>query len=411
MADVRPFTADGRDPEMLHDEIQRPFKKVGCGARPQSFCDDEVVSKVFRADAKARSTFRLRLLQMLAELSDESTVDARLTREYAKLLDALSASQANERDWIAKCRDLHGDIQEKASALAYSEKLADEDSSTIADLKRKLDTVAAQISAAQAKEEAALQKGEKDRLRCDDLDAELERHRELLGEDGSIESLLAERNILQSKHQEAVDATDAERLRVEELNAEIAVRRVKLKQRREELRAAKRKVAAAASDALRDAKKAATLEEELARLTAQLGSHDNTIVHLRDRLNAAEERAAALDRQLATQRSANLDSAQELKGAANALAKLQDQLTDARAKLENETEAKQAAQRDLRVAAAELSAEKSRAIGIAAARDAEQREKSRLRTLLDTSQFEATKFKAQVAALQKELESDVSAGT
>lgn len=291
--------------------------------------------------------------------------------------------------------------------VGHAHQLAEEDSRTIDELKRKIHAADAAIATERASADAAASGAERHADRCRELEAELARHRELLGEDGSIEKLLAERGMLENKLDSAAHATSEERATVERLGVEIDVRKQRLRARREELRAAERRIAAAASESIVAGKRAASLEGEIARLQAALTSHDATIVHLREQLDRSLERGAALDRQLASLKASSAASEAECTTARHAVRKLEDEVRSERTRCEQAEEDRSALKREVRSLQADLAGERTRHLAAAAARDGEQKEKTRLRSLLDAASFEATKAQGQAEALQKELDHEV----
>lgn len=351
---------------------------------------------------------------VLAALAADPALDQRFASEYGRLLEALTASHASERALLGRLRALGNELQSSAGRLAHAVTLAGEDARTIDELRARVDAADADAVGARAREAAATQAAERAAAAAAGAADELARHAELLGQHGSIEALLAERDALQQaqlavQQRQTLSAADA--ARCDELGAEIAARQARLEETRtQQQRDAERALAAATAGAERDAQRAASLEDEAARLRAQVAAAEGAAVKLRAEAAATAQRLAAAERQVAAGKADAATSAAELQAARNAARKLQDQADTLQQRLDGAVDERARLQRELHAAGVALSAEKSRCAGLAAAAGGGERERARLRSQLDAAIFDAARLRAQVGAQQKQLEAEVRAG-
>lgn len=75
---------------------------------------------------------------MLKELAGDAALD-RFRAEYEKVLRALRKSHDSEKRLIKKCRELNAEIVDGAAKVQAALKLSDEDTATIAALKKEIE--------------------------------------------------------------------------------------------------------------------------------------------------------------------------------------------------------------------------------------------------------------------------------
>uniref|UniRef100_A0A3Q2CVU7 Cilia and flagella associated protein 58 n=1 Tax=Cyprinodon variegatus TaxID=28743 RepID=A0A3Q2CVU7_CYPVA len=88
---------------------------------------------------------------VLSGLADDESSN-RIRLEYEKLLHALEKSKDNEHRLMSKCRELNAEILSTSNKMAAALKLSEEDEATIASLKKELDEAWKMVDAAHDKE-------------------------------------------------------------------------------------------------------------------------------------------------------------------------------------------------------------------------------------------------------------------
>jgi chromosome segregation ATPase len=253
---------------------------------------------------------------------------AKFKGSYERLLGAVTAAADSEDKLRRRVRELQSELVSNANKVVQALKLAEEDATTIDELKKQVEAACGLVDAANVREEQT--SGEIARLRQENsgLAALMQKQQALLGVDGSLEELLAERDALRARVKEAEAVLEAERERAGGLIEEIESGQEKFRRRKETVRELERQATALRADIARGERKAEGLEGDVVRLKTQLEERDALVASQRRQLEDAETRVIGLDRQLTQQRALINEGTAEQQRAAAAASRLQSTIDE-----------------------------------------------------------------------------------
>ena len=323
--------------------------------------------------------------------------------EYAKLLGALKGSLAVEKKLVKKVGELNEQLTSNAARVAQALRMSEEDGATIDDLKAQVERAWGLVEAGNTRAEAAAQAVEALSAETAAQKETLDRHRALLGDDGSLEDIVAARDSLLARLADAQKSGAGEKARAEGLLQELAARSEKLKAKREEIRGLNDSLTAKGVDEAKALRQLAAMQADMAALKAEAGEKSAAVDAAGRARDAAVEATARLTKQLDTQKAANSAALAEATELRAALARAREECGGVAERAAKLAEEKGALEKALKVAGNEAVKERAAAAKAAVKLDIAGKELASQKALTAAATEELAKLRAELTSAGRDL--------
>ncbi len=289
--------------------------------------------------------------------------------------------------------------------VAQAMKLSADDDSTVAKLRKKVDTLYGMVDAANAQEEEARGTVAKLQKEVTRLTEVVDSYTSMLGEDTSLEEVITARNALAQKHQEALRTIEYEQQRADELRVKLEAAGSKHKEKKAVIGEMKSQLRSKADEHLRELRKRESLEQQLADLRRDLAERTRALDESRRELDSSKTEAA---RNLLAVTEAQAEVKEQVMHVDEVEARnatLLRQVKALEARFDSVTQSKMQAEKELggaRLERSKVEADKRRVDS--KLKNAENRIE-RLKSALDEQKASESALRSEVMTLQKQLDS------
>ena len=313
-------------------------------------------------------------------------------------------SHDNERRLVRKVKAMNSELAQMGSKVAQAMKLSADDDSTAAKLRKKVDTLYGMVDAANAQEEEARATVAKLQKEVTRLTEVVDSYTSMLGEDSSLEEVIAARNTLAQKHQEALHTIEYEQGRADELRLKLESAHTQHKEKKAVIGELKSQLRSKADEHVRELRKRESVETQMAELRKDLAERTRELQALKADLESAKTEAARNLLAVTEAQSEVKEQVMHVDEVESRNAALHKQIRDLQARCDTMTEAKMGADKELSAARLERSrveGEKRRLAG--KLKNAEGRI-DRLKSGLDEQKLTESSLRSEVVSLQKQLD-------
>ena len=263
------------------------------------------------------------------------------------------------------------------------------------------------VEQANAREEAATSTIERLQAELGQLTAVIHKTQALLGGDTTVEELVAIRDTLAIKLRTAEQSVIYERERAEGVSKDLASKNAKYVAKKGEIKELERQLASKAAEEIKEAKKKAVLEADLARLREQVGIKGNEIEANKKQMEELEESKAKLHRQIEAQRTQNAAAMNEINNLQQIRTKLHDEISIKDVQMTTLQETRTKLEKSIKALKDDLGRSTSENTKLSNKLDALEKEKVELTKKLAEQDTTITKLKSDFSNQEKDLNKEI----
>ncbi|KAJ8317337.1 hypothetical protein KUTeg_005241 [Tegillarca granosa] len=242
---------------------------------------------------------------VLSQLTGDRSLD-KFRTEYEKLHKALKKSHESEKRLMQKCRELNAEIVANSARVSQALKLTQEDSATIASLRKEIEKAWKMVDAAHEKETRARETIQSLKMEIANLSKLVEQGAGLtMGQEHSVNELLKAKEDLTRERDEHFN----EIVKLREQLAETSNRQSKLDtekaEAQEKIQELTQDIQVRNNEAQRETRKRDKLERELKQAKADLDAKSGEIKTIQTQIGRYKEDIGKLEQQIKEQRVLN----------------------------------------------------------------------------------------------------------
>lgn len=320
------------------------------------------------------------------------------------MFSILPQSHENERRLLKKVKEMNNELATMGAKVAHAMKLSEDDDTMVSKLRKQIDTLYVMVDTATAKEEEAQATIARLQGEVQSLTEVVDRYTSLVGEDTSLEDVIATRDELARKHAQALEAIRHEQERADDMAGRAEAQRAELEERKAGIAELRSELRSKSDELSRELKKRESVEKQLASARADVADRAKVISRVQTELDAAKGEARVRLDAVSDAKAALKEQMLEFHEAQETIKRMAQQLKEMESRCDSLTAAKLSAEKEATAARGERTQVDSEKRRLESKLKAAEGRIERVRSALDEERVQSNGLRSELAALQRGLD-------